>query len=364
MKTYTTVFRAYSAVKVPPDQSINFLIRDGVSPPIGSVVISTAYGEIDGVGSLSMFLMVEVTLQAPTLDDAMDASHSWASGLLSFLAFATNAAIGDLSVELCYEADDDVSEHEFFQYFIEMPPLMIRDRLAPAEIYYKLLFAVFEGPEQPRIFRAVQQYELAMSYRRPGQELLALAHLWMSLEALTKVLLRREISRTGSEARLLLDWAIDKKELDSEVRRRLIFRGDSALYGKVRKASDAFEHGFQDFGLIRRGTAAESEAVYTFVRHAILDVVDLDAADVCKLKSEPYSQPIGVMPIARQLRAVLTGPGRRLAAPGCQYPQFRLESKILTVAPQEDGSSRIESEEDLNPSFGPDVAWELRSFGV
>lgn len=104
------------------------------------------------------------------------------------------------------------------------------------------------------------QYALALGHWRPGHEILALAHLFIGMEALTPVALRRELSRSRlTEDELARSWGIEERRagarrtrLAAEVRRRTLFRGDEETATKARKASDGLEHGFLEFARVRK----------------------------------------------------------------------------------------------------------------
>jgi hypothetical protein len=78
---------------------------------------------------------------------------------------------------------------------------------------------------------------------------MAVAHLWMSVEAMTKVAVEYEMTRrnVGCAADLAVEMGVELKGLDGAVRRELIFGGDADCYTKTANASNGFEHGYMGY---------------------------------------------------------------------------------------------------------------------
>lgn len=101
-----------------------------------------------------------------------------------------------------------------------------------------------------------------MTYWRREDRLLALAHLFMAAEALTRAVLREHLRSTEkTEEALAAEWSVDGRKLEAAARKKLIFRNDATCHRAAKKASDAFEHGFDDLNVIR--PMAESVIVKT-----------------------------------------------------------------------------------------------------
>lgn len=362
--TYTTVFRTHSAVRLPVGQSLSFNMDRPDGPP-DVFSFETAFGTRDGVGPWPLFLMAMSETSAHNVDAAMEDSFSVLNGLASILALASNASIGDLSLDVCYETTAHRTEREFFQYFVEMPPLDTANRVAPSEGFARLVPTIMGHAEQARIFRAVQQYMIALRYATPGDELGAIAHLWMAAEALTKVFLRREIEEhEGDEERLLAAWGIQRSLLDAEVRRRHVFGGDSELYNICKKASDAFEHGFRNFGDVLRSVKTRASEAFSLVRHAIFDAADVDAALLAMLDAAPYSKPLGLQPTSRQLRATIRGSSPIMAADGYRHPVVELESVVERIDHAPDGTMRVSSREKFRAHLSEGLEFADFSFSI
>jgi hypothetical protein len=106
--------------------------------------------------------------------------------------------------------------------------------------------AISVSEHRERLMRSMAQYQLALDNWTMASSILAVAHLWMAVEALTKVRARAELKSRGlaNEADLAKSLGVDIKQLDSTIRRQFIFDDDGDCYSKTLAASDGFEHGF------------------------------------------------------------------------------------------------------------------------
>ncbi|MGZ6109714.1 MAG: hypothetical protein ACXWMR_16615, partial [Gemmatimonadaceae bacterium] len=151
--------------------------------------------------------------------------------------------------ELAYDITPGLTERDFFQHFLpEDRLLLVNRRRLSSELIARVLTQLFNHPEVDRIRRTIGQYYQALRNWEPGQEVMALAHLWMGVETITPVALRRAFAAANSDrAGIASAWGIDIRQLDGEVRKRLILHGDADSYNKAKDASDGFEHGFLSF---------------------------------------------------------------------------------------------------------------------
>src|SRR5207249_11586218 len=137
----------------------------------------------------------------------------------------------------------------------------------------------------------------------PGREITCLAHLYMGVEALTKAVLREHLRRTGgSEDQLLVDWQVERKRLDSEIRRRLIFQGDEHCFSKARAVSDGFEHGFPDFSEMRKPAYDVIVKTAEYLRRAIIELVGVEPAWVELALGPKYNTPRGPLNLVHYMR--------------------------------------------------------------
>jgi hypothetical protein len=213
----------------------------GVSSRGGPTTLAGRFHFLDGV-------MANKTFEHRFADDG--------SVTFRMVSFAANAPVGHMTIHLAYDATPDVERHEFFENFL--PDEHGRPRsgraVAPAAVS-AVLACLDASTDRDRFLRAIEQYRQATKYWRQGWETFAVIHLWMAVEAITKVALRRaiKIEAVGNEDELVRKWDLaDKRALDGEARRRLVFHGDATCEAETRKASDGFEHGFLPFDEINQ----------------------------------------------------------------------------------------------------------------
>lgn len=105
------------------------------------------------------------------------------------------------------------------------------------------------------------------------------------METLTDVALRVELgSSKMSEEALAGAWGIDierprrdwRTELTGEVRRRLLFDGDTETYLAAKKAADGWEHGFLGFDEVRDLAVRTSPKTARYVRDAFLRLANVE----------------------------------------------------------------------------------------
>jgi hypothetical protein len=91
-----------------------------------------------------------------------------------------------------------------------------------------------------------------------------------------------------SRDELARSWSVETRELDSEVRRHILFEGDDQTYSRAKLASDGFEHGFLPFQTIREHALATRDTTARYLRKGILGMLGLTAADLEVLLAPPF----------------------------------------------------------------------------
>lgn len=305
-------------------------------------------------------LMVDVRGAAPSLRVAVEAFGNAARGVAVVLGLSANVPVGPLQVELAFDATPGHTEREFFQRHLSEEPLMPHPgRMVLAKETSEVLLAVAGHADGDRIYRAVVHYADALLRWEPGAETLAVAALWMGVESLTPVARRRELARTGlSQHGLVQAWGIEVRQLDAEVRRRILFRGDDGTYRKAKDASDAFEHSFRAFTEVRTDAAAVRDATANHLRAAILDLAAVGPAAAGVLLAHPFDRPIWW---TREKYAFgrLIGTVRDLAQPDQDYPLLRWASSPVELPPDEFGDPGVDMSECISPSVGDEMTFEL-----
>jgi len=339
-------------VRFPEDGGISFFLNDSRGGL--DVSLRTHYEHLpDDKGAIPRTLWFEVWGPADSLDDALHRLQDHAGTVGVALTMATNAAVEETAVDVVFDATDGETEHEFFQEFhVDEEDLPRITRQIDIDLFLKLMGAFSESAYRERLYRSAAQYQTAIRHLLPGQEVLVVAHLWMAVEALTKVVGEQEIVKFGSRDDLLSAWGIELKDFDAEVRRRIIFQGDTTTYAEARQASNGFEHGFLNMHEIAKVATTRAVQGLAYMREAILRAAGLDDDVVASLVSQRFSHPLPSVRLARYIRATLLGPAQGLAHPEEDYPRFWVATKVESIVHRDDGKLDIKPTETLSWRFG------------
>ncbi len=365
MPEFVIVARAASALYFTPDG--HFRVRSFPSPlgPL-DVLFRTRRVMVDGITEpVPKGLWVEIRGQAPGLREALDVFPQIAQLLVPVLSLVANAPTEDLVPELAFDCSPGDIERDFFQQFVfdERFLTFARPKF-PGRLAYRVVELFGRHVEQDRLHRATTHYHVALQHWAPGAEITALGHLWMGMEAMTPVALRKHLADENiTRDNLAGLWAIGVKDIDSEVRRRLLFRGDDATYARAREASDGFEHGYLPFQTIREHAKATKVATARLLRAAILSHLGLDGAEQVQLSEPPYDTP-PLLRIDKYMFGKLKGPAENLAAADQVYPILQWSSKPSELVTLPDGTVRLGFTEKMAPRLGPGVTFQPRALEV
>lgn len=325
-RRYVSALRAPSAARLYPDETIELNIEEEFGQ--SSITIRTRY-EKTADTIVHRELWLEVVGPGTTLDETMRRHSEMAATLVSVITLATNAVAQDLQLELTFDATASDQEHEIFQNCIEDETGLPRvSRHIDSARFLELFRGLTGSSCRDRLFRATSQYKLAIQHLQPGQEILALAHLYMAMEVLTRVARDDVIQQHGSREEVLKSWNIELKMFDSEVRRRVLFQGDNDAYRDSKSASDGFEHGHMDFSKVHNHAVRHARPVAGYVRQAILRYCNLPTDVTTAILGKPYDEPLPSTPMAKYLRATLVGEASALAPADLQYPMFKVQTAI------------------------------------
>lgn len=355
MPLFTVVCRAASALYFAPD---NHLAITNFQTSFGRATLryTTRWAPVDGIAQpLPRGLHVEVKGEAPDLKSALSGHSFLAQELLPILTLAANAPTDDLVPELAYDSTDGITEREFFQQFLFDERLIPFRRPAfPAKLCATLLGMLLRHPDRDRLHRAMVQYHAALQSWLPGGEVMTLSHLYMGMEVLTPIARRRELkAHDDSMDKLLQAWAIDIKQLDPEVRRRVLFQGDTQTYRKAKEASDGFEHGFLSFKDIREHAVAIRQATARYLRRAILQLLDIDQESISTLTAPPFDTIPGLR-IDKYIYGTLLGAGPP-HAPDQLYPILSWSSRATAIDFAPDGTAQISFSETMTKRLGDGI---------
>jgi hypothetical protein len=381
VRHFVVVARGHSAVRVPEETELEIRLPTTEVGP-ATLVFRTRWADEGFASPIPRELWAQVTGDAAcSLDAAINAYWQAANAFIPPLVVAANAPADDLALHLAFDATPRLEEHEFFQNFLtdqSLAPHHGRSLAMEQTVAFLDALAASEIKQRERLMRACGFYQQALSYLRPGHEVMFVAFLWMAVEAMTKVALRQVCDREAvTDEELVIRWELAsatddeaallqaKRGLDGEVRRRLIFHGDGTCQTMSRRASDAFEHGYENFNEVRaRAVAAKAAGVAEHVRRAIFELVGLDESHTAFLTSGRYLKPQGAWPITKYIRGTFVGPAEDLAAPNEQYPMLQWSGELREFAKNTDNNYELRFDENLTVLCGPDVGYRAESFEV
>jgi len=357
-KNFIVVMRGESAAIFPKDT--NLLVKN-FQPSIDPVNISykTRWLKSKEGNAIPGHIWVEINGSAQSLQDALVPFANAGLSILPILSLSANAAINDLDLELGFDNTKGITERDYFQGYVspESNEIHIQRRIN-IEATVALLDALEKHPDKERLIRAANQYRLALGNWRLGRESLVLAHLWMSIEALTKVMVRSEFRTRGlsDEKELADELGIEKKGLDSYVRKEFLLKGDSECYKKAKDASDGFEHGFLGYQEIIKLSKDVMKKMAEYTRTAIIELCNLEKDKKDILLTEPFSKPLGYWPLVKYLRGKLIREGDQLAAEGNEYPIMKWKSTYKTTL--EDKTKKIIINDNITPDLGQGISFK------
>lgn len=306
-------------------------------------------------------LWIDITGPATNLEMALETFPNAGLMALPILAVSANAAVSHPDIELGYDCTLGLRERDFFQAFVPGEGQIVRPgRVIDVPSTSALAAAVASCPYHDRLVRAMAQYQLALENWSMESSILAVAHLWMAVEALTKARIRLEIAKRklADESALAAAMGIEKKALDSTIRRQVIFQGDNQCYEDTLDASDGFEHGFLDMGKMRTLTAGVRVRAAQHIRTEILEISGIDGAARAKLLAEPYHEPLGTRALVKYMRGKLVGSSENLAKQGNAYPILRWTSNIEAGQLDAAGKMQYQFNESYQVEFGEGIAFK------
>ena len=320
-------------------------------------------------------LWIEARGAATSIENAVSTFGGIAATITPIIAFVTNASVGRLEPELAFDSTPGRAVRDFLQVFIPTEKdLLSQGRVIDIPSVRAVLAAVENHSEKDRITRSITQYSLSLEHWRLGHEILATAHLYMGVEALTKAVLRSkfDINQLSNEA-IAPQLGINPNqveprrlpvEIEAAVRSRIIFQADTDSYRNARAASDGLEHGFMPFDQIREKAKATRNRTAWYLRHAILDLLALDPKLQSRLTGEAHLKPIGDWPLTKYLRGKLMAPTNSLASEKNEYPVMTWRTNITSLQMNEKGEYEIKWDENLTPQLAEGVAFQATSLEV
>ena len=302
------------------------------------------------------------------------------------VAFGANAWQGLLTVHLAYESTPGQGERTFFQNWIRDEVGLPRvARTIDPDLMFRFLVAISQlsQKDKSRVVTAVTQYTDALQHWKVGNELYALAHLYMGVEAITPTAIRWEIDRRGLKNRRELEVAVlgppkltlmlriarwhyslaggylPRPDLESWARREIIFCGDKDIFKRAKAASDNLEHGLSHHDEVHRQAALCVEPCAAYLRNAILKFIPLTDDDRIALGCKPYVRPANTGGFERQLLATISCTGDEIAAPDQAYPYVRWAFDLKDFTLADDGGHQMRITQTITPVIGENAQMRL-----
>ncbi len=333
-RTYVVVLRAPSAARFDEAASLTINKVPVVTGHV-DVIFRTRYRDEGFNAAVPRELWADVRGTTTSLDEAVVPFANAALFLTPVLSLSANAATGDLEVELAFENTPGIDEREYFQQFVlEEGGLPRIGRRINTDAAAALINAIFSHPDGERLHRAISQYDLALRHWKLGQETLALAYLYMGMDALPRALVKHLCRTQGqTEEQLAASLGIKpqipeedivseleknktnfspkvyesikarvrhgsfkiRSSLESNLRLSHLFQGDNDCYKKAKAASDGFEHGFMPLRQVHSNAKETRDRTAKYLRTAIINLTEIDDQYRALLLSSPYESHLDII---------------------------------------------------------------------
>jgi hypothetical protein len=354
-RKFIVVLRGPAAVVFPDGQAIEITVHSEYGPL--AVTYATRWIKVTNSNVFPGHMWIDIRGGAPTLKDALDQFAQASLLIQPLLALSANASVSHPVIELGFETTLGISERDFFQQYVppESTGSLRAGRLIDVQATFSFLEFISKSTHRDRLMRAMAQYQLSLENWTLGGSILAVSHLWMAVEALTKVRVRVEMERRKlkEQAELAEELGVEIKKLDSTIRRDFIFRGDSDCYSMALKASDGFEHGFSAVDTLRHLSSSVRDKTAEYVRREIFDLSDTPQDVTQRLLASPFNEPQGPGVLAKYLFGKLVGPGESLAKDGNVYPILQWKQTINSASAND---SKNMTDYNVTDSITPQLA--------
>lgn len=365
MQLFKVVMRGPSAVVFEERKGLQIDSFPTKGGPVSIVYASRWINNSEGV-RIPGDIWIEVAGQGESLDEVLTRFANAGISVLPVLSVVFNAAIHEADVEIGFESTPGAKEREYFQAYLS-PERTIGHvwRLGRHELALSVIDVMFRHVDAERLLRAANQYRLALESWKLGRESLSTAHLWMAIEALTKVQMRQAMAELGvaTTVELAQKLGVELKQLDATLRRDRILNGNVDCYKKAKEASDGFEHGYLGYEAIRENAESVRHELAKHVRASIFRLANVACATIDELTRGPYDKPVGYWPLAKYVRGTLLGTSEQLAAPGNNYP-FIKWNPVVTACSVSDGNINITTKETFTAELGEGIGYNQRSYEV
>lgn len=369
---YVVVLRARSAARFLPEEGCE-LVLDVPNLDLQGVRVRTFTRWVDEGGKeLPRELIIEVRGHAGSLDEAAAKFSVIARPIATMAGFVANVRVGALELHLAYDSTPSCADREFLETFIPdergtvSAGRIIRRHLMEAACTAFVTLAT----DSPRVGRALRQYELALREWYVGGEWLALNHLWIAAENLTKAVLRKTVAARGiSEGDLAREYGFVtddpklprwKDLLGARARETIIFAGDTETYKAAKDASDGLEHGIWELDKVAAHALKSADKTFRYVRRTIVDLLGV-SQEVAEELNE--IKPKDVQSMRKVVRGRLIGAVEDPAMEGELYPRLEWSSGYESVV-REGSTFWMKPKERMTVRTHPDVGFRVERLEV
>jgi hypothetical protein len=296
---YVAVFQAVSRAIVAEDEAVIYVPWGAFGRIV--LVAETPFVDDDLGNRAPAGIRYFVATAAPDQETAMRYLVYVASRLHSSFQLSANASAYPLQLRLMtiWRRGKVPFRELLFEPEISHP---INSRLLDINATQNVCSLAWRTGEE-RIGRAMVQYEVAFRCLQRNEQPMALAHLYIGVETITRALIRYDCGKTGrTEADLGISLGLNPTDerfggkLETQVRRQMIFQADDATYTDVKKLSDGLEHGFASWEDIWSVPDDALPKTARYLREAILLVLDLPADVRSRLASPPFDSYVEAGP--------------------------------------------------------------------
>ncbi len=362
------VLRAQSSARFLPEEGweLNFDAVPGLGLGAVRVRIFTRW-VASGEHSLPRELIVEVRGHAASLEEAIAKFGVVGRPIATMAGFVANVRVGPLELHLAYDCTPGSTDRPFLETFLPDESGAVAEGRIIRQHLMVAACTAFLGlkTDSARISRGLRQYELALREWHLGGEWLALSHLYMAVETLTKAVIRKTVADRGiTEEDLAQSLGVVTDDPDrprwhqilgERVREQMIFDADNDTYQTAKKASDGLEHGFMGLDEVAAHAVKCADKTFHHVRRTIVELLDLPAAAADELMA---IKPKDVQSRRKIARGRLIGAAEDPAAEGQLYPLLEWSSSIGSVV-REGSTFQISANDKITVRTHPDVSFQL-----
>jgi hypothetical protein len=365
---FIVVLRARSSARFLPKEGWQIDLDAVPDLELGAVRVRTFTRWVaNGEHPIPRELIVEVRGQADSLDEAIEKFGMIARPIATMAAFVANVRAGPLEIHLAYDCNVNHTEREFVEVFLPDE----RGNVTEGRIIRQHLMigscTAFLAPnaEGPRIGRGLRQYELALREWHLGGEWLALSHLYMAVETLTKAVIRKTIADQGiTEEGLAMSLGVVTNDPDrprwrqilgEQIREQMIFEGDTETYKTAKEASDGLEHCFLELNKVADHALKCADKTFCYVRRTIVELLGLPSDLADELMT---IKPKDVQSRRKIIRGRLIGAADDPAPEGERYPLLEWTSSNGAFV-REGATFEIKEKDKITVRTHPDISFQL-----